>query len=528
MMDGKRFAGVCGGVRLWSALWSIVMLSVSAAAAQPAVQADPVCIVGAKRCLAMALDAMGGAARLDGVKSMSYTSFSNTALTEQSYRQEPFISSYERTKTSVDLAGNRLRVESTLTWPESDPGQSESHSTMVADGDGCVNKADTSAASAAPAPVPDRPCSLAQIDEERGMFALGPLRLLKTAMSASDLRVEPPQTLRSTPHAVVAFTWQGTLVRILLNIFNHLPDAVETVEQFHDFWYFWGDVHRRIYLDNWQTFRGVRIPTNLVEERNGVLWKSTQWLDVQFDPPIDPALFTMDAKVAALGAQSKGWERPFNPKSETQLAPGITLFPGAWNSTRVTQDDGIVVLEAPISGTYTGGVIAEAKKRYPDLPIKAALSTSDSWPHVGGVRQAVASKLPVYILDLNQPLLDRMVAAKHEIHPDALAQSPQKPEWKIVSQKTVVGSGANRIELYPLRGACTERQYMVYFPEHQLLYASDTLALNDDGSLYDPELMREVVEAVQREGLQVKTVFAMHQGPVAWSDMVGLVEKALK
>ena len=83
------------------------------------------------------------------------------------------------------------------------------------------------------------------------------------------------------------------------------------------------------------------------------------------------------------------------------------------------------------------------------------------------------------------------------------------------------------MELYPLRGASTERQYLVYFPQHHLLYASDTLAINDDGTLYDPELMREVVEAVEREGLQVSTVFAMHQGPVPWTSAVALVKKAL-
>ncbi|HEX4605648.1 MAG TPA: hypothetical protein VH724_16725 [Candidatus Angelobacter sp.] len=74
-----------------------------------------------------------------------------------------------------------------------------------------------------------------------------------------------------------------------------------------------------------------------------------------------------------------------------------------------------------------------------------------------------------------------------------------------------IGKGENRMELYPLRGGSTERQFMVYFPEHHLLYASDTLSLNDNGTLYDPELMREVVEAVKREGLQVEKVFAMHQ-----------------
>ena len=138
---------------------------------------------------------------------------------------------------------------------------------------------------------------------------------------------------------------------------------------------------------------------------------------------MDAALFNMDAKTARLGAQSKGWERSFEAKTATQLAPGITLFPVAWNATLVKQEDGVVVLEAPLSGTYVAGVIADAKKQYLNLPLTAVMSTSDSWPHVGGVRQAVALNLPVYILDLNKPLLDRLIAAKHELHPDLLAQT---------------------------------------------------------------------------------------------------------
>jgi hypothetical protein len=133
----------------------------------------------------------------------------------------------------------------------------------------------------------------------------------------------------------------------------------------------------------------------------------------------------------------------------------------------------------------------------------------------------------VYILDLNRPLLQRLVASPRHSHPDLLAQAPRQPKWDIVSQKLQVGVGANRMELYPLRGASTERQYMVYFPQHKLLYASDTLALNADGSLYAPELMREVMDAVKRENLEVTTVFAMHQEPVPWSQMTALVESAL-
>ena len=67
---------------------------------------------------------------------------------------------------------------------------------------------------------------------------------------------------------------------------------------------------------------------------------------------------------------------------------------------------------------------------------------------------------------------------------------------------------------------------MVYFPGHRLLYASDTLALNDDGTLYNPELMYEVAQAVKRENLIVDTVFAMHQGPMPWEKVIALIEKS--
>jgi hypothetical protein len=70
------------------------------------------------------------------------------------------------------------------------------------------------------------------------MLALGPARLLLSTFEASDLRFAAPEILRSTSHAVVAFTWQKVPIRVVINPVNHLPDAVETTQAFHDFWYF--------------------------------------------------------------------------------------------------------------------------------------------------------------------------------------------------------------------------------------------------------------------------------------------------
>ena len=148
-------------------------------------------------------------------------------------------------------------------------------------------------------------------------------RVLLTAAGASDLHFEAPLILRSTSHAVVAFSWRHIPVRVLLNPFNHLPDAVETTQVFHDFWYFWGDVRQRIYFDNWKLVEGITFPTNWVEERNGVVWRSLQALDVEFNVAIDEKSFEMNAGAVKQSAASPGWNRPFNVKQATALAPGI-------------------------------------------------------------------------------------------------------------------------------------------------------------------------------------------------------------
>ena len=471
----------------------------------------------ARSCLARATTAMGGQDKLSAIATGQLDLIGNTQLMEQSYRQAPFITAYTRDQTTIDFAAQQLLRKEHAVWPESDLKQADSDSTLIVTPAGGVFRNGTQ----------DSPSDAASLTAARQTLALGPERILLTAAAAQDLHYAPAETLRSTPHTVLAFTWNGIPVRVLLNRFNHLPDAVETTQQFNDFWYYWGDVEQRVDFDNWRWVNGIEYPSNQVTERNGALWSSAQALDITFNKPVDDKDFAVDAKAAAASAKQKGWKAAtFHAEHDKPLADGIDLFLGSWNTTIIKQPGGVVILETPISSSFTEGILAEAKKRYPGAPINAVLSTSDSWPHVGGIRFDVAQGLPIYILDLNQPLLDRMLTAPHTIDPDALQTAKKSPHWNIVADKTEIGTGPNRMVLYPLRGASTERQYMVYFPERHLLYASDTLVVNDDHTLYDPELFHEVEQAVEREHLAVDTVYAMHQAPVSWADAVAMLRKA--
>lgn len=472
-----------------------------------------------RECVELAMDAIGGRQKLAAIQNEQLDVAGHRSLAEQSYRQDPFITAYTRSQKTVDFLKGRLVSNNHTIWPESDPGTAaaEVSSTLVATAQGAIARSKSG----------DSPTSLSNIDDARATLALSPERLLLTAEAAPDLHFDSTETLRSTPHTVVAFQWNGMPVKVLINAFNHLPDGMESTRTFDDYWFAWGDVIQRVYFDNWKVMQGVVYPTNRVEMRNGILWNSAQVLDAKFNVALDEKQFAMDPKATAQSAQSKGWDDPFDDTSHVALAPGVDLYQGSWNATVIKQNDGVLVLEAPISPGFTEGLLAKAHHDNPSMPIKGVLTTSDSWPHIAGVREAVAEKLPVYVLDVNEPILNRLVTAPHTLRPDNLQKNPQPAQWIVVSGKREIGDGPNRIVVYPLRGASTERQYMVYFPQYKLLYASDTLVVDPQKhALYDPELMREVVQAVDREHLQVDTVYAMHEGPTQWSDVERMVTAA--
>jgi hypothetical protein len=84
------------GLLVAAAIWMVAGVQAKESSAS-----GPGC--GAKtpqQCVELGLDAMGGRDRLQQVKSVRLHTIGHTLLTDQSYRQEPFITSYERGQTT--------------------------------------------------------------------------------------------------------------------------------------------------------------------------------------------------------------------------------------------------------------------------------------------------------------------------------------------------------------------------------------------------------------------------------------------
>ena len=479
----------------------------------------------ARDLIRAALEAMGGEAKIRALKSIQFEGIGHIFAVEQSERPEgPWIVYYLQTSELRDLTNQRVRAAPQLKHSQFPQWNG---ATQIFAGD----------ISAFERNGKFFPGTYLHVETEKRKLALAPEQVLLRALDAQDLRAEKDVLMQNVSQKVVKFTWNKTPVTIYFNAGTNLPTAVETLNSspYDYFWGVWGDYTERTFYTYWTLEKGgIRYPHQWDAERLNAPYSSFTVTKLQLDVPVEEKDFSIPDDVRQkFAAQPKPEKiediplgRPDRPAKE--IAPGVVKLPGRWDVAVVRQDDGIVIIEAPISSGYSAKVLEEAKRRYPGLKVKAVITTSDAFPHLGGVREYAAQGIPVYALDLNRPILERLLAAPHAFQPDALENKPRKAIFKIVSGKTSLGAGANRLELYPLRTESGERMMMVYFPEHRLLYASDLVQKSLNGSFFMPQYLSEVMQAAGREKLMVGNVFAMHTDLTSWTELTGAVEKQIK
>ena len=362
----------------------------------------------------------------------------------------------------------------------------------------------------------DAPAGGAPVQSAAESLELGPERALLTALGAPDLRLDRRENVNGFLHQVLAFTWRGAPVKIFVDPVSKTPSAVEIVRcrPYDVYWAPWGDVASRTDWDVWMLEpNGVRYPR---------LWRTVSNDQTETTYLIDEVEIGGASPPPAIAETPpprpiSGLPFPTDAGMVT-LAPGIRLRRGAWNLVEVDQDGASYVVEGPISNAYSAQELESLRQRGRSL--LGVITTSDSWPHIGGLREYVAHRAPIFALDLNRPILERLFSAPHELEPDALARTPGRALWRLISLRTGVGSGPNRFELIPMRTATGERQMAVWFPNHRLLYTSDLFQVSKSGKVDTPGTVQEMAQVISREKLDVSEVVGMHYGPILWSQIL--------
>jgi len=358
-----------------------------------------------------------------------------------------------------------------------------------------------------------------------------PERVLTLARNSRQLRFE--QTLKrfGNSYDVVVFPWRNGRMRLEINAETHLPEAVAIVRPYTDNvrWVIFGDVTMRTEFLDWNVMpSGALWPMQMKTTLNGEPLRDITYSSAAFSTdaaPPDSFAISDSARIQFAAASKMNFSKfRYGMRGQSsELAPGIVRVPDQWTQTLVKQSDGVVIFEAHISAQYLHDVIGEARRRWPNAPIKAIVMTSDPWAHLGGFREAIALGIPIYVSAGSVPFLTSISKMPYTLAPDSLSKSKRAPKFVPVSQKTVIGSGENRIELYPVRGSYAERMLMAYFPDKKLLYGADLVFPNrgTDGKFtkgFFPTPALDLTRAVGREKLAVDAVFCVQNYPAfAWS-----------
>ena len=479
--------------------------------------ADPRALV------AQGIRAMGGQARLAALSSVRIDAMGIEYHLEQSERPEgPWLTSYTQRTELRDHARGRVRQQiQTRNW--SRPAWSPASSpVLVSDGTAIARQ------------FGERwlPGGVADRLDVADTLELSSERLLLTALAAPDLRAVAGRTLQGTPNDAVAFTWRSRPVTLFLNRWTKMPTLLELVRP--DQWGVWGDVTERRWFSWWDLQKGVWIARQVTTEWNGYPYRDLSLLSVTVDDPVDDKDFTIPEETARAFADAVAKPVPsrtpaIDDAKLIELAPGVVQVPSGYNILFVKQPDGLVVIEATTSSEFSKAVIATAGKKFPGVPIKAVVTTSDAWPHIGGIREYVARRIPVYALDLNVPILDRLIRAPRTTAPDALATAPVAPVWKPVASRTTIGSGDTRIELVPVRGEIGERMMLALMPGLKIGYTSDLVQRARAGGFFMPGMLAEVTRAIERERLDPpERIVGMHLAPTPYQEIVDAVAAVIK
>jgi hypothetical protein len=339
-----------------------------------------------------------------------------------------------------------------------------------------------------------------------------PERALALAAASPSLHLAGVTHRYGLTFDIVEFPWRNGHMRIELERETHLPDVVEIVRTYpKDFRRApFGDVTVRFEYVDWQIHPGGwwwpmqhKVSVNGEPLRDVTIDTVTTSTE---PPPADSFAISDSARAQFAASRSRAPDviRVGTIAPPAELAPGILRIPELWSMTVVKQNDGLVIFEAHQSAQFLRDVIDTARRRYPGLPVQALVMTSDPWAHLGGVREAVALGIPIYVNARSIPFLTSLTHGS---------------EFVPITGKVMIGAGPNRIELYPVGGPYGERMTMAYFPGHRLLYGADLVFPNQPGPGYDPTPATDLRRAVEREHLAVDSVFCVQRyGPFAWSD----------
>ena len=315
----------------------------------------------------------------------------------------------------------------------------------------------------------------------------------------------------------IRLTSGGVQYVMTVNGVTGLPNRIER-PYYHAMY---GDV--RVYQDlgDWRDVAGVRLPMRMTYtiEKGGLVQDYRIARSI-----VNGEIENIAASDSIRTVVQAGATAP-NIVVDT-VAPGVWRIAGQSHHTiAIEQSSRVVLVEAPQNDARTLAAIAKARELAPaGKPVTMVVNTHHHFDHSGGLRAAVSQGLTVVTHQGNRDFYERTVfPGVHKSQPDALAQNPKPLNLLVVGDRHTLRDDLRPIEIHHVPGnPHNGSMLVVYLPAERILIQAD---------LYNPPapnappppgfpFVANLVENVQKRGLQVERVVGIHGLPLPWADLV--------
>ena len=277
------------------------------------------------------------------------------------------------------------------------------------------------------------------------------------------------KTVSGKKYNVVSFMGDN---KAKVNGYINDQNLVERVETWIDN-AFLGDMLFEAVYSEYKPAGGAQFPTHIVQRQGGYPIFDLRLTDVQANAAvsIQPA---QGRGGAGGGGGGGGGVAAAAPPAPEKLGDGVYLITGGYAAIAVDFKDHIEIIEAGQSEARGLAVIAEAKRLFPNKPVKYVINTHSHIDHSSGLRAVVSEGATILTHQLNKAYLEKTLSLPHTLNPDKAQQGGKKPIVEAVGEKKVLTDGTHVIELYHMQGfGHHDGMLLVYLPKEKVLLEAD-------------------------------------------------------
>ncbi|HEX8390826.1 MAG TPA: MBL fold metallo-hydrolase [Longimicrobium sp.] len=283
------------------------------------------------------------------------------------------------------------------------------------------------------------------------------------------------------------------------------------------------EVDATIYSD-YATMDGFRVPRALELRWNGVLTGRQRLAHFRASADLPDSLFAVPAGYTAAVPPA-----PLGSVRLSERVAYIERINGSYRSLVVDTDEGLLVVDAPLSAEFSEAAIREIEKVFPGRPFRWLVLTHHHGDHIGGVQAYVARGATVLAAAGSEPYLRRMTRITRGFgRIGGQAAAVAEPRIEGVTGRRSFPAGGSRVEVINV-GPTSHAAAMlaVYVPSERLLFQGDLLRINEgSGPVMSPEATRDLDAIIRRFRLDVANIGAVHGMNGTMDDLRAALRKA--